>query len=207
MRFVMMTAAVAMHMVIFGSHMVIRHGHSYEYHISSQDTSSWWNVRDIILAVSLATALLCFVLLGVNVVRMKLSRNALDLIVVRFKKELASTVSQVATEKDNVQAQRRLNEKLWRMLETINMCRPMHRDYALATTLADYEVEATPLITNAGNNTVAMNQQSSPTAQRVLENKNGIDVKSFSLQHPTKKHIFLGCPLISSFPLFVCRMI
>jgi hypothetical protein len=49
----------------------------------------------VLLAVSIATAILCFVLLAINVARMKLSRNALDLVVIRFKKELASTIQQV----------------------------------------------------------------------------------------------------------------
>jgi hypothetical protein len=168
----MILAAIATHMIIFGSHMVMRSGHTYSYIITTQDTSIWWTVRDVILALSIATSVLCFVLLGVNVVRMKLSRNALDMIVVRFKKELASTIAQVATEKDNTMIQRREKEKLWRMLDTINMCRPILRDHALATTLADYEVEATNNTTPTlivGN--VTTGNPSSPTPVNNMESK------------------------------------
>jgi hypothetical protein len=52
-----------------------------------------------------------FILLAINVDRMKLSRNALDLVVIRFKKELASTVAQVAnaTEKELSQRHEKRN--------------------------------------------------------------------------------------------------
>lgn len=55
----------------------------------------WWDPTEVVLAVSITTAVLCFILLAINVDRMKLSRNALDLVVVRFKKELVRTTAQV----------------------------------------------------------------------------------------------------------------
>jgi hypothetical protein len=70
------------------------------------------------------------------------SRNALDLVLVRFKKELASTIAQVATEKENALVSRRDRDKCWRMLETINLCRPLLRDHAVATSLAEYETDS-----------------------------------------------------------------
>jgi hypothetical protein len=111
-------AAVTMHLVNFISHVVASTAYSYSYtgimqgqcvfvafycfgsSIKSMfviDMSSWWNPTDVVLAVTITTAVLCFVLLAINVDRMKLSRNALDVIVNRFKKELASTIKQVAT--------------------------------------------------------------------------------------------------------------
>jgi hypothetical protein len=130
--------------------------------------SSWWNPSHVLLAISVGTAILCFALLVINVDRMKLSRNALDLVVVRFKKELTSTIAQVAAEKDYGIQQRVEKERVWRMLETINLCRPMYRDHALASALADYEAETIPLIAPVA----ATSDGSSPSLHsRALESK------------------------------------
>ena len=90
------SAALMVHMASFIGHVIEMSGQSYHYQPAlATDTSHWWPDGDIVLAVSLA----------VNVTRMKLSRNALDLIVARFKKELASTVKQVEVGKEQVRQQ------------------------------------------------------------------------------------------------------
>lgn len=92
---------------------------------------------------------------------MKLSRAALDMIVLRFKKELANTVAQVAEEKENTRKQRLAKERLWRMLELINSARPLFRDYALATAIADFEApEAMTPSVNPANNGAPANAAS-----------------------------------------------
>jgi hypothetical protein len=77
------------------SHQVTSSGYQYTYTTDTSSRDNWWDPTEVVLALSVATAILCFVLLAINVDRMKLSRNALDLVVVRFKKELVHALAQV----------------------------------------------------------------------------------------------------------------
>jgi hypothetical protein len=146
--------ALVIHLANFALHMTHMATTNFTYLPAkySSDEQDWWAPRVIVLAISVATAVLCFVLLAVNVSRMKLSRNALDLIVIRFKKELQSTLQRVDDANNRELRQRREKERLWKMVETINQCRPLHRDYALATALADYEAAPAPPQSNPSNN-------------------------------------------------------
>jgi hypothetical protein len=161
----MVLASVLMHIINFASHAIAQIGYHFTYSVDISGTSltlflmhhilyicvthkmndidhdDWWNPTEVVLAVSIATAGLCFILLAINVDRLKLSRNALDLIVIRFKKELATTISQVVVASEKEIYQRREKEKAWRILETINLCRPLYRDHSLAIALADYELD------------------------------------------------------------------
>jgi hypothetical protein len=47
---------------------------------------------------------------------MKLSRNALDIIVIRFKRELSRVMSQMADEKANVALLRKERDRAWKMV-------------------------------------------------------------------------------------------
>jgi hypothetical protein len=206
-----MIAAVLMHVMNFVSHVAANSGRQYTYSVDTAgkflstreslsaerdhitqlticgiDKSLYWDPTSVILAVSVATAVLCFLLLAINVDRMKLSRNALDLVVIRFKKELSSTIAQVTAGHEREIVGRKEREKLWRMLETINLCRPMHRDHALATAIADYEIEPASVQAllapaNSGkNDTWATNNGSSnsPTHAAAMAAASGLNTKS-----------------------------
>jgi hypothetical protein len=83
---------------------------------------------------------------------MKLSRNALDIIILRFRREFNRVMTQMADEKLLTAALRKERDRAWKMVETINLARPVHRDYALALCLADYDQE--PAVNNAASQAV-----------------------------------------------------
>jgi hypothetical protein len=163
--------ALIIQILNFASHHVMMAGLEYSYTPTATDGQTW-STQSIVLAVCILTVVLVFGLLSINMTRMKLSRAALDMIVLRFKKELANTVAQVAEEKENTRKQRLAKERLWRMLELINSARPLFRDYALATAIADFEAPealAPTLNTNAakdkdrdGNSPGGVNSGQSP---------------------------------------------
>jgi len=90
----------------------------------------------IAMAVLFAIPFFCGLLQLIKA--LKLSRHSLDSILIGMKIKLAHLEVALETAKAERKAQQADTDHLKRLLELANLCRPLHRNHALAFTMADY---------------------------------------------------------------------
>jgi hypothetical protein len=100
--------------------------------VGALDSSAIAIAHAILFAIPFFTGLLQLIK------ALKLSRHSLDSILSSMKGKLASLESALENAKNERKAQAADTDHLKRLLELSNLCRPLHRNHALAFTMADF---------------------------------------------------------------------